>query len=130
VPGVDNHPAKATVLRFNDFINAGDIDGLARMMSEDHVFIDTANNKIVGKAACISAWRGFFAAFPDYRNDFEYLCLRGDFVVVVGRSASSDPRLQGPALWTAAVRGGLVVEWRVLADTPANRASLGLPSSA
>jgi ketosteroid isomerase-like protein len=128
---MDAHPdAKTTALRFNDFINAGDIDGLARMMSEDHAFIDAADSKISGKPACLHAWQGFFAAFPDYRNDFDEITARGDVVVVVGRSSCSDPRLRGPALWIAEARGGLIAEWRVLEDTPANRASLGLPPPA
>jgi hypothetical protein len=63
----------ATVSRFNRFINARDIEGLSAMMTDDHTFIDAANQQIVGKLACVRAWQGFFAAFPDYRNHFEHV---------------------------------------------------------
>lgn len=34
--------AAALAIRFNERINAGDLEGLARMMSADHTFVDTA----------------------------------------------------------------------------------------
>jgi hypothetical protein len=61
---------EAVVLAFNDAINRGDLPGLGRLMADDHRFIDTAGNTCTGKPACLEAWRGFFAAFPDYRNVF------------------------------------------------------------
>jgi hypothetical protein len=73
-------------------------------------------------------WRGFFAAFPDYRNIFDQLEVEGDRVIVVGRSTCSDGRLDGPALWTAKVRDGRLAEWRVYSDTPTNRHTLGVGS--
>jgi hypothetical protein len=95
-------------------------------MTEDHRFIDSADHVIDGKAACIEAWRGFFAAFPDYRNSFEGMRTREDTVAIAGRSSCSDPRLDGPALWLAKVREGRVSEWRVYDDTDENRTLLGL----
>ena len=123
---MDFEQAKAVVQRFNDFINAQDIEGLSRAMTEDHVFIDAANSQVSGKQACLRAWRGFFAAFPDYRNHFAQFVAREELVAVAGRSSCSDRRLDGPALWTARVRGNCVMEWRVLEDNASNRRSLGL----
>ncbi|MGM0374597.1 MAG: hypothetical protein ACQEQQ_09300, partial [Chloroflexota bacterium] len=74
----------------------------------------------------LSAWKDFFAAYPDYRNLFQRLEKRGDTVLIVGYSTSSnEPALDGPALWTAKIRGGLVTEWRVYEDTEDNRMQLG-----
>jgi ketosteroid isomerase-like protein len=123
---MDAQQAKAVVSRFNDCINARDSAGLAQMMTDDHVFIDAANNSVSGKRACVHAWQAFFAAFPDYRNDLAHLIVRPGLVVVVGHSSCSDPRLDGPALWTAKVRETGVSEWRVLADTVENRTALGV----
>jgi ketosteroid isomerase-like protein len=111
---------------FNDAINSRDIDALAALMTLDHRFIDTAGMTVDGKEACVAAWTGFFAAFPDYRNYFELIDLRGDLAVIAGRSSCSDPRLDGPALWTAVVRDNLVAEWRVYTVTPENRAAHGI----
>ncbi|MQA98649.1 MAG: DUF4440 domain-containing protein [Streptosporangiales bacterium] len=112
--------------RFNAAINDRDPDALAAVMSEDHSFVDTAGTVVTGRDACLDTWRGFFAAFPDYRNEFAEVVVRDDRVLVTGRSVCSEPALHGPALWTARTRGEVVTEWRVYEDTPGNRARLGL----
>ncbi|HXM54732.1 MAG TPA: nuclear transport factor 2 family protein [Candidatus Dormibacteraeota bacterium] len=117
---------ESIVTRFNDRINSRDLDGLARWMTEDHAFIDSAGMRVDGKDRCVAAWRGFFAAYPDYRNEFASTVTSGDVVAVSGRSVCSEPALDGAALWTARVRDGLVCEWRVYEDTPETRARVGL----
>lgn len=104
----------ATAVRFNEAINARDLSALARLMTDDHRFVDGAGATVDGRDACVEAWRGFFAAFPDYRNTFESLVTTGPGVVEVrGRSDCSEPALAGPARWRVAVRGTAVAEWRV-----------------
>jgi ketosteroid isomerase-like protein len=107
---------EALVVAFNDRINARDLDGLAALMTDDHTFIDPAGAAVTGSGACTEAWRGFFAAFPDYRNVFTATTVDGDTVVVTGYSTCSEPALAGPARWTATVRNGKVARWQV-ADT-------------
>jgi ketosteroid isomerase-like protein len=126
---VTEHPEggeASVVSAFNARINAHDIDGLANLMSDDHTFIDSAGGRVVGKPDCVDAWRGFFGAYPDYRNVFGAMVARGGRVVVTGHSVCADERLAGPAIWTAAVRDGRVAEWRVYEDTPDTRVALGL----
>ena len=67
---------EAVVARFNDCINRRDLDGLARMMADDHVFIDSAGGRVDGRESCLAAWRGFFDAYPDYRNVFFHVSER------------------------------------------------------
>lgn len=122
----DEPAAVALVRRFNEAINAADPDRLAALMAEDHAFIDSAGSSVTGRAACLDAWRGFFAAFPGYRNELAAFHVRGDAVAVVGRSVCSEPALDGPALWAARIRDGLLTEWRVYEDTPQNRSRLGI----
>ena len=121
--------SETVALAFNDCINRGDLAGLSALMSDDHVFIDSAGARVPGKASCLKAWEGFFSAFPDYRNHFERTRVDGGRVAVSGRSTCSDARLQGPALWSAEVRGGLVSERRVYKDTPSERARLGFKAA-
>jgi ketosteroid isomerase-like protein len=123
------HDPIAVASSFNDRINAQDLAGLSALMSDNHVFIDSANNAIKGRTACIEAWRGFFGAFPDYRNRFDQMQALGGLVVVVGRSLCSDRRLNGPALWTVRIGVTGVSEWRVYEDTRANRKLLRLPDA-
>jgi ketosteroid isomerase-like protein len=112
--------------RFNECVNSRDLAGLAALMAEQHRFVDASGAMVSGKQACLSAWRGFFAAFPDYRNVFTSITTRGDTVVIVGHSECTVAELSGAALWTATVDGELVAEWRVHEDTPENRVVLGL----
>jgi len=116
----------AVAARFNDSINRRDVEGLARLMSDDHRFVDAEANSVAGKSACLDAWRGFFDAFPDYRNTFTSLTANDDVVTIVGYSECAEPSLAGPALWTATITGETVTEWRVYTDTPENRARLGV----
>ncbi|UUU40000.1 nuclear transport factor 2 family protein [Streptomyces sp. NBC_00162] len=116
----------ALVVRFNDCINGRDVEGLARLMSDDHTFIDSEGGVVSGKQECLDAWRGFFESFPGYRNVFDSLTAREDVVTVVGHSVCSEPSLAGPALWTARIRNGEVAEWRVYEDTPQVREQLAV----
>jgi ketosteroid isomerase-like protein len=118
---------ESIVERFNAAINGRDLDGLARSMTADHVFIDSAGGRVEGRERCLAAWRGFFDAYPDYGNEFASIApASGGTVAVRGRSFCSEPALDGPALWTARIREGLVCEWRVYEDTPETRARIGM----
>ena len=118
--------ANIVVASFNDCITRRDIDGLSRLMTDDHVFIDTANVTVSGKEQCVVAWKSFFRAFPDYRNHLERVRTTSTNVVIIGHSTCSDSRLSGPALWTAKIVGEQVAEWRVYEDTHANRKLLAI----
>lgn len=117
---------KLVTLRFNEAINARDLERLVMMITDDHRFIDTEGHVVEGRAAIERAWRGFFDAFPDYCNHFETLTSRGERVFVLGRSTCSFAALAGSALWSALIRGDRVAEWRVYADDEASRRALGI----
>jgi 2-haloacid dehalogenase len=114
------------VLEFNAAINRQDLDRLARLMTDDHEFVDSAGNVEQGRTRMTEGWRGFFTAYPDYRNTFMRVSARGDEVTVIGFSTCSTPELDGPALWRATVAGDRVARWQVLVDTPDHRAELGI----
>jgi ketosteroid isomerase-like protein len=116
----------AIVARFNQCVSARDIEGLSALMTDDHVFIDSANNVVRGKEAVVAAWMDFFRTFPDYRNIFDGFTVEDPAVIASGRSVCADDRLNGPALWRAVVSGQRISEWRVYDDTIENRALLGM----
>jgi hypothetical protein len=96
-------------------------------MTDGHTFIDSDDSVLAGKATVLKAWEGFFDAFPDYRNDWSSVISTGGGLTALGRSVcSTEPALDGPAIWTARVEDDKVSEWRVYEDTPANRARLGV----
>ena len=104
----------AVVRAFHDAINARDLDAVAALMTDDHRFVDSEGAVVDGKDACTDAWRGFFAAFPDYRNVFDDVRSPAPGVVeVTGRSECSVAALDGPARWRAVVRDHEVAEWSV-----------------
>ncbi|BAS08780.1 hypothetical protein AHiyo4_22020 [Arthrobacter sp. Hiyo4] len=94
--------AAGVAMGFNECINARDLTGLARLMANDHSFIDTDGNACTGKSVCIEAWRSFFESFPGNRNIFEAVLARGNRVTFVGHTVCPGfSALEGPALWTA-----------------------------
>ena len=121
-----NDEQQLIALHFNECINSRDIHGLASLMTEDHTFIDMANQAVQGKEKVVAAWQGFFALFPDYRNIFARVESRNHLVAISGYSTCSEKQLDGPALWTAKLKGEKVAEWRVYEDTLANRHLLSL----
>jgi hypothetical protein len=116
--------AKLVVLQFNAAINARDLDALVALMTEDHRFVDKAEKVVQGREEATAAWRGFFSAFPDYRNFFSLVAGSENHIGVLGRSECSHAALRGPAIWTAVVEDARVQEWRVRHDTPEARATL------
>ena len=115
---------KSIILKFNEYINGRDLDGLSTMMTDDHILI--TNYPLEGKEKVLEAWREFFRLFPDYRNTFNNIELRDDFVIVNGYSTCSDKRLNGPALWIAKIKDNKIAEWCVYDDTPENRELIGI----
>lgn len=113
-------------LQFNDCIKCRDLDNLANLMTEDHIFIDKEDNQIIGKQNCIKAWSEFFNIFPDYKNIFETVAVINNVVIMQGSSRCSDKRLDGKAIWTANIKDIKIAEWRVYFDTIEIRKKLKL----
>ena len=114
-----------TVLRFIEQINEHDVDELAAMMTEDHVFIDSLGQAVRGREKMRTAWRGYYAFCPDYRVSHEEILQHGNLVAVFGSAGGTisangkllpENKWHTPAAWFAQVEDGLVKEWRVYAD--------------
>ncbi len=116
----------STALRFNERINARDLTGLGELMTEDHVFIDIPGEVLEGRERMISGWFEFFKSYPDYRNNFTRVERHDNVVIMIGFSECSHEPLDGPSIWTAKIRYGLVAEWRVYKDNEETRKKLGI----
>ncbi len=114
----------SVTLRFNERINARDLTGLEEMMTDDHVFIDIPGEVHEGRSVMVSGWFDFFKTYHDYRNNFTHIEVKDGLVIVVGFSECSYASLDGPAIWTAKIRDGLVADWRVYDDTTEVRKKL------
>jgi len=117
---------KLIALQFNEHINAQDVAGLATLMSQDHTFIDRADQAVVGKAAMLRGWASFFTQFPHYVNTFTRVESQGDLVVLSGYATWDVGEAPDYAIWTARIEHDLVAEWRIYTDHPQNRQKFGL----
>jgi ketosteroid isomerase-like protein len=125
--GNTDRASRRAAIAFNEAINRRDLDTLRQLMTDDHAFIDSEGTVLAGKTEVLNAWEGFFAAFPDYRNDWSKVMTSEASVVAIGRSfCTTEPALAGPAIWTARTAGGKLSEWCVLEDTPVSRSRLGI----
>jgi ketosteroid isomerase-like protein len=103
----------SVALKFNEKINQRDLEGLAELMTDDHIFIDNKGEITKGKNVMKNGWREFFKNYPDYRNIFTTVTVQNNIVVMIGYSICSFKPLDGPNIWTAKVRGEHISEWRV-----------------
>ncbi len=117
---------KAIALQFNECISNRDVEGLGRLMTEDHVFVDSAGNITRSRKAMLESWSKFFAMFPEYKNTFERVESRDDLVIISGFAYWSEKNRHDPAIWTATIENNLVAEWRIYYDTEENRKKFGL----
>ena len=114
-----------TVLQFMDRINQRDVDKLAEMMTEDHVFIDSLGNSVHGREKMRAGWQGYFAFCPDYWVSHEEILANGNIVAVFGSAGGTiaasgklppENKWRTSAAWLSVVENHLVKEWRVYAD--------------
>ena len=125
-------PPVAAVIGFIDAINRGDVSRLAALMSPDHRLQVLQEPPVTGRDANRDAWQGYVTAFPDYVIYPDRLAHCGDDVAVLGRTTGShlglpdEEELQLTVIWRATVEDGLLTQWQIMEDTPAQRALLGL----
>lgn len=117
---------KLIALQFNEQINAHNLLGLAALMSEDHTFIDRADQAVVGKSAMLRGWTSFFEQFPNYFNTFTRVESRGSLVVLYGYATWHPDDPPDHAIWTARIEDDRVAEWRIYTDNEENRKKFGL----
>lgn len=113
---------KKTVDLFVNAINAHNVKDIASLMSDDHVFIDAAANKVEGKEKMMTGWEGYFKWFPDYKIEITNAFVDGDTVAAFGFASGSyegnkDNHWHIPASWRAIVSNGKISMWQVYADT-------------
>lgn len=121
--------------RFVECINRRDLEGLTAVMSTDHLFVDIAGDLSQGRDTMRRGWEAYFSAYPDYMIHISEFFLRGDTVILVGRTTGSHldlPRAvefqDYPVIWVAHVREESVSEWRLYEATPENRERLQIPA--
>jgi uncharacterized protein (TIGR02246 family) len=122
--GLDQDAA-SVVDEFIQQINSRNATGLSRLMTDDHLFVDSVGNTVQGKAEMRKAWVAYFYMIPDFTVTIREKFLKGNTVALFGIARgtySSGGKLlernrwEMPAAWKAVVREGLIAEWHVYAD--------------
>ncbi len=117
---------KLIALQFNECINNQDLHGLAGLMTDNHTFIDRDGNIHGPRQVILDGWKDFFKMFPKYKNTFVRVQSKDNLVVVLGHAYWSEQQTYDPVIWMAIIVNDLVQEWRVYADTEANRRAFNL----
>lgn len=116
------------VLQFVAAVNKADVDGLAGLMTDNHVFVDSSGSRTTGREAMRDAWSLFFQTVQGYRINVEEIYSLDVKVVLTGLasgvySTSGRPRASGfwsvPAAWRAVVKGDRIAVWQVFVNPEA-----------
>lgn len=113
------------ILDFVEAINQQDSEGIYKLMSEDHVFIDAHGNRANDRNQLKAGWEGYFQWFPDYNIEITDLFDNGEVFAAFGfasgtykdNSSQSASHWRIPAAWKVGVANGKIKLWQVYADT-------------
>lgn len=116
---------KQIVYDFVEAINEHNVDKICSLMTDDHTFIDSHGNEVVGKEKMRAGWIGYFQWFPDYKIEITNMFLNRNTVAAFGfaggtfqgRSDRSGNYWRLPASWKAVIKNGKIHLWQVYADS-------------
>jgi len=113
------------ILDFIDAINNANLDKMYDLMTIDHVFIDSQDNKTIGKDKMRQAWIGYFALFPDYKIEINEILEKDNLTGLFGYASGTYRNIINednrnywriPAAWRAIVKDNQIKLWQVYAD--------------
>jgi ketosteroid isomerase-like protein len=118
-------PVLEVALAFADAVNRQSTPEISKLMSKNHVFVDSLGNTVEGREKMEAGWAAYFKMVPDYMVMIDETYVHGPVVVMLGTARGTytkdgvlrpENRWQTPAAWRATVLNGAVTEWRVYAD--------------
>ncbi len=110
---------------FVDAINEADPEKIVSLLTEDHIFIDSQDNKVTGKDNLRLAWTGYFGLIKDYRIEINETIENKSVVYMTGYACGDckKPENEGPfvhwkipAAWKAVISDNKIKSWQVYAD--------------
>jgi uncharacterized protein (TIGR02246 family) len=130
----NSESVKRVALAFVEAINHQSVEGIADLMTEDHVFVDSLGTRVEGKQRVKPGWEGYFRMVPDYTVVIDETFVEGEVVVLLGTAQGTyspdgvlrpENKWSTPAAWRGLIRGSLVAEWRIYADNEPIRQIMG-----
>ena len=120
-----NLAATGIAKKFADAINAHDVDALTKLMSSDHVLVDSLGNKFPA-SAIRSGWQQYFTMVPDYSVEVDQIASDGNVIFLCGSAGGTftpkggtikpENRWKTPAVWRALIKNRKVAQWQVYCD--------------
>jgi len=120
-----NVAATEIAQKFVKAINAHDMDGLMKLMSSDHVFVDSLGIRAPA-SAMRSGWQGYFTTVPDYWIKVDQIVSEGNVIILFGSAGGTfvpkggtmkpENKWETPVAWRALIKEGSVAEWRIYCD--------------
>jgi ketosteroid isomerase-like protein len=113
------------VLDFIEAINCSNVDKMCDLMTIDHVFIDSQDNRTIGRDIMKQAWIGYFAMFPDYKIEIKEIFVKNPLICLLGYASGTYKNLVNeqnsnywriPAAWSAIIKDNQIKQWQVYAD--------------
>ena len=110
---------------FVDAINSANVDKMVALMANDNLFIDSQDNKMVGKDNLRQAWIGYFDLFPDYKIEINEIFANDSVICMFGYAGGTYRNLieednrnhwRIPAAWRVIVTDDHIKSWQVYAD--------------
>ena len=114
-----------TVREFIDAINQQDVGCICRLMTDDHLFIDSLGGESRGRDVMRKGWAAYFSMVPDFAIEAKESFADGQLVLVTGIARGTyspggtlkpDDGWSTPAAWRAIVDSGRIATWQIFAD--------------
>ena len=111
--------SKELTFRFIEYINEGDSDKLATMMSDGFVFTDIAGDVFIveSNAEKRKFWDDYFHSFPSYKIHVHLMLSSGIDIAFIGKTTDSHvPKyieINETLIWYVGIKEGKVSEWRI-----------------
>jgi ketosteroid isomerase-like protein len=113
---------------FQNFVNAineHNVNKIFSLMTDDHKFIDSQGNVVLGKEQMKYGWIGYFQLFPDYKIEIKEIFLNGDTIAAFGFACATFQGLSDkkenywhlPVALKAIIKNEKIQLWQVYADS-------------
>lgn len=117
---------KEIVINYVEAINSVNMDQIEKLMSEDHIFVDSGDSKTQGKENMIQGWVGYFKLFPDYQIEIIDITESDSLIGIFGYASGTYKGLKDdinsnyyrtPAAWKVIVQDGKIKYWQVYCES-------------
>lgn len=127
-------------LAFVQAMNQHDLEKMAALLSDDHVFTGAYGEQAKGRESVLKGWAEYFEAFPDYSFELEEVLLAPNGTMIHGWSTGTSlaavrtgRTFRVPSVFRIKIKDEKIQHWRIFTDTMlpseilANRSSTDLP---